>query len=63
MISDEKHRSGDQLLGGQLGQYGGGDWVYSHKKSRATRCDRVALFSIESQSLRFPTDLLESSSV
>ena len=35
----------------------------SPKKSGATRCDRVAPFSIESLSFRFPLNLFESSSV
>jgi hypothetical protein len=33
------------------------------KKSGATRCDRVAPFSIESLSFRFPINLFEGSSV
>ena len=35
----------------------------SKKKSRATRCDRVAPFSIESLSFRFSINLFESGSV
>ena len=35
----------------------------STKKSRATRCDRVAPFSIESLSFRFSINLFESGSV
>ena len=39
---------------GMLGQLGSVE-----KKSRATRCDRVALFSIESRSSCFPIKLFE----
>jgi hypothetical protein len=42
---------------GMLGQLG------SRNKSRATRCDRVALFSIESRSSCFPIKLLGGGAV